>query len=104
MVLALPHFTHEPTNLTAWEGDVISIPCDANGLPKPITFWIIEGNHDSLFFSGCVSKSNMLRFDNAKPKDSGRFICTAVNSAGSSLQTSYLKVFIFILNIYYLCI
>lgn len=91
-VSSLPHFTHEATNLTAWEGDVVSIPCEAKGLPKPITFWIIEGIQDSLFFSGCGQSNSSLYFPYVKPEDSARLLCTAVNSAGSSIQASQLKV------------
>lgn len=85
--------------MTAWEGDVVTIPCEAKGLPRPITFWIIEGNRDSLLFSACgQSNSSMFFLKNAKPDDSGRLICTAVNSAGSALQASYLKVLYNFLN------
>jgi hypothetical protein len=92
-VLALPHFTQIPSNLTAWEGDVVSIPCEARGLPTPTTFWILEGNQDSLLFPECMkSNTSLLYLDGAKPEHSGRVICTAVNAAGSIMQEAYLTI------------
>ncbi|XP_049871149.1 roundabout homolog 1-like [Pectinophora gossypiella] len=92
-VNSLPHFTQIPSNLTAWEGDVVSIPCEAKGLPTPTTFWILEGNQDSLLFPECMkSNSSLLYLDGAKAEHSGRVICTAVNAAGSIMQEAYLKV------------
>ncbi|KAM3966923.1 netrin receptor DCC [Aphomia sociella] len=92
-VNSLPHFTQIPSNLTAWEGDVVSIPCEAKGLPTPTTFWILEGNQDSLLFPECMkSNTSLLYLDGAKPEHSGRVICTAVNAAGSIMQEAYLTI------------
>ncbi|XP_013192359.1 roundabout homolog 2 [Amyelois transitella] len=92
-VNSLPHFTQIPSNLTAWEGDVVSIPCEARGLPTPTTFWILEGNQDSLLFPECTkSNTSLLYLDGAKVEHSGRVICTAVNAAGSIMQEAYLTV------------
>lgn len=92
-VSALPHFTQIPSNLTAWEGDVVSIQCEAKGLPTPTTFWILEGNHDSLLFPECTkSNSSLLYLDGARAEHNGRVICTAVNAAGSTMHEAYLTV------------
>ncbi|XP_032515892.2 protein sax-3-like isoform X1 [Danaus plexippus] len=92
-VYSLPHFTQIPSNLTAWEGDVVSIPCEAKGLPTPTTFWILEGNEDSLLFPECTkSNSSLLYLDGAKVEHSGRVICVALNAAGSVMQEAYLNV------------
>ncbi|XP_053605716.1 netrin receptor DCC-like [Plodia interpunctella] len=92
-VNSLPHFTQIPSNLTAWEGDVVSIPCEARGLPTPTTFWILEGKQDSLLFPECTkSNTSLLYLDGAKAEHSGRVICAAVNAAGSIMQEAYLTV------------
>ncbi|XP_072950045.1 neogenin-like [Epargyreus clarus] len=92
-VYSLPHFTQIPSNLTAWEGDVVSIPCEAKGLPTPTTFWILEGTEDSLLFPECTkSNTSLLYLDGAKVEHGGRVICTAVNAAGSVMQEAYLNV------------
>lgn len=92
-VAALPHFTQIPSNLTAWEGDVVSIPCEAKGLPTPTTFWILESTEDSLLFPECTrSNSSLLYLDGAKVEHGGRVICVAVNAAGSVMQEAYLNV------------
>ncbi|CAG5046506.1 unnamed protein product [Parnassius apollo] len=92
-VYSLPHFTQIPSNLTAWEGDVVSIPCEAKGLPTPTTFWILEGNEDVLLFPECTkSNSSLLYLDGAKSEHGGRVICVAVNAAGSVMQEAYLNV------------
>lgn len=72
---------------------MVSIPCEAKGLPTPTTFWILEGTQDSLLFPECMkSNSSLLYLDGAKAEHSGRVICTAVNAAGSVMQEAYLKV------------
>lgn len=72
---------------------MVSIPCEAKGLPTPTTFWILEGNQDSLLFPECMkSNSSLLYLDGAKAEHSGRVICTAVNAAGSVMQEAYLTV------------
>lgn len=92
-VSALPHFTQIPSNLTAWEGDVVSIPCEAKGLPTPTTFWILEGSEDVLLFPECTkSNSSLLYLDGVKAEHGGRVICVAVNAAGSVMQEAHLSV------------
>ncbi|VVD00378.1 unnamed protein product [Leptidea sinapis] len=92
-VYSLPYFTEIPSNLTAWEGDVVSIPCEAKGLPTPTTFWILEGIEDSLLFPQCTkSNSSLLYLDGVKVEHGGRVICVAVNAAGSMMQEAYLNV------------
>lgn len=72
---------------------MVSIPCEAKGLPTPTTFWILEGTQDSLLFPECMkSNSSLLYLDGAKAEHSGRVICTAVNAAGSIMQEAYLEV------------
>lgn len=72
---------------------MVSIPCEAKGLPAPTTFWILEGTRDSLLFPECTkSNSSLLYLDGARAEHSGRVICTAVNAAGSIMQEAYLKV------------
>ncbi|XP_013174127.1 PREDICTED: protein sax-3-like [Papilio xuthus] len=92
-VYSLPHFIQIPSNLTAWEGDVVSIPCEAKGLPTPTTFWILQGTEDVLLFPECTkSNSSLLYLDGAKPEHAGRVICVAVNAAGSVTQEAHLNV------------
>lgn len=33
-----------PSDQTAWEGESVSFPCEAEGTPKPIVFWTMEGS------------------------------------------------------------
>lgn len=44
IILALPHFTRVPSDQTAWEGEALSFPCEAEGSPKPLIFWTMEGS------------------------------------------------------------
>lgn len=72
---------------------MVSIPCEAKGLPTPTTFWILEGNQDSLLFPECTkSNTSLLYLDGARAEHSGRVICAAVNAAGSIMKEAYLKV------------
>lgn len=53
----------------------------------------MEGNQETLFFGDCTqSNTSLLYLPHAKVEDSGRLICTAVNTAGSAIQVSHLKV------------
>ncbi|GBP08060.1 Roundabout homolog 1 [Eumeta japonica] len=75
-VYSLPEFTVVPENQTVWEGDSITIRCEAKGVPSPIIVWITEGTQHSLVFSECGH-------DDSKNKSAGQLL---KNSSGSVIE------------------
>ncbi|CAF4901089.1 unnamed protein product [Pieris macdunnoughi] len=90
-VHSLPHFTRVPSDQTAWEGESISFPCDADGSPKPVIFWTMEGSQE-IIFPNSVHASGSLYLDRVSTQHAGRWTCAAVSAAGSALHTVTLQV------------
>ncbi|XP_012549697.1 immunoglobulin superfamily DCC subclass member 3 isoform X1 [Bombyx mori] len=90
-VNSLPHFTRVPSDTTAWEGEAVSFPCEADGSPRPVVFWTMEGSQE-LVFTKSTHSSGYLYLDRVTIRHAGRLTCVAVNSAGSALHTATLQV------------
>ncbi|XP_072950046.1 netrin receptor DCC-like [Epargyreus clarus] len=90
-VHSLPHFTRVPSDQTAWEGEAVSFPCEAEGTPKPVLFWTMEGSQE-LVFPNSVHSTGSLYIDRVTTKHAGRLTCVAVSAAGSALHTAALQV------------
>ncbi|KAG6441229.1 hypothetical protein O3G_MSEX001718 [Manduca sexta] len=88
---SLPHFTRVPSDQTAWEGEAVSFPCEADGIPKPIVFWTMEGSQE-LVFPKTSHGSSSLYLNRVMTQHAGRLTCVAVSAAGSALQTATLQV------------
>ncbi|XP_061704766.1 neogenin-like isoform X2 [Cydia pomonella] len=90
-VHSLPHFTRVPSDQTAWEGEEVSFSCEAEGTPKPLIFWTMEGSQE-LVFPKASHNSGTLYIDKVLIRHAGRLTCVAVSEAGSSLHTATLQV------------
>ncbi|XP_063827497.1 roundabout homolog 1-like isoform X1 [Ostrinia nubilalis] len=90
-VHSLPHFTRVPSDQTAWEGEAVSFPCEADGSPKPVVFWTMEGSQE-LVFPKSSHGSGSLYLDRVMTQHAGRLTCVAVSAAGSALHTATLQV------------
>ncbi|XP_045496294.1 neogenin-like isoform X2 [Colias croceus] len=90
-VHSLPHFTRVPSDQTAWEGESVSFPCEADGSPKPIIFWTMEGSQE-LIFPNSEHASGSLYLNRVLTRHAGRLTCVAVSAAGSALHTITLQV------------
>ncbi|KAL4707276.1 hypothetical protein ACJJTC_019814 [Scirpophaga incertulas] len=90
-VHSLPHFTRVPSDQTAWEGEAVSFPCEANGSPKPVVFWTMEGSQE-LVFPKTLHGTTSLYLDRVQTQHAGRLTCVAVSAAGSALHTASLQV------------
>ncbi|XP_026759735.2 roundabout homolog 1-like [Galleria mellonella] len=90
-VYSLPHFTRVPSDQTAWEGEAVSFPCEADGSPKPIVFWTMEGSQE-LIFPKSSHGTGSLYLDRVLTRHAGRLSCVAVSAAGSALHTATLQV------------
>ncbi|CAK1579452.1 unnamed protein product [Parnassius mnemosyne] len=90
-VNSLPHFTRVPSDQTAWEGESVSFPCEAEGTPKPVIFWTMEGSKE-LIFPNSMHNSGSLYLERVFTQHAGRLTCVAVSAAGSALHTATLQV------------
>lgn len=90
-VHSLPHFTRVPSDQTAWEGEPVSFPCEAEGSPRPIVFWTMEGSQE-LVFPKSAHSTGSLYLDKVLTRHAGRLTCVAVSAAGSALHTATLQV------------
>ncbi|XP_045767357.1 netrin receptor DCC-like isoform X1 [Maniola jurtina] len=90
-VHSLPHFTRVPSDQTAWEGESVSFQCEADGMPKPIVFWTMEGSQE-LVFPNSDHGTGSLYLDRVLTQHAGRLTCVAVSAAGSALHTATLQV------------
>ncbi|CAB3235805.1 unnamed protein product [Arctia plantaginis] len=90
-VHSLPHFTRVPSDQTAWEGEAVSFPCEAEGSPQPIVFWTMEGSQE-LVFPKTTHGTGSLYLDRVSTQHAGRLTCVAVSAAGSALHTATLQV------------
>ncbi|XP_026313598.1 roundabout homolog 3-like [Hyposmocoma kahamanoa] len=89
-VHSLPHFTRMPSDQTAWEGEAVSFPCEAEGSPKPLIFWTMEGSQELVFPK--TSHHGSLYIDRITTQHAGRLTCVAVSAAGSAFHTATLQV------------
>ncbi|KPI98678.1 Roundabout-like 2 [Papilio xuthus] len=90
-VNSLPHFTRVPSDQTAWEGESVSFPCEAEGTPTPVVFWTMEGSQE-LIFPNSMHSSGSLYLERVFAQHAGRLTCVAVSAAGSALHTVTLQV------------
>lgn len=91
---APPTFVVRPKTQLVEMGKEAIFECQANGFPKPTTFWSIEGNR-TLMFPGFKSDRievtltpegrTLLSIQNIQRIDAGKIIvCSAVNNVGST--------------------
>ncbi|XP_060802288.1 protein sidekick-1 isoform X2 [Amyelois transitella] len=90
-VHSLPYFTKVPSDQTAWEGEAVSFPCEAEGSPKPVVFWTMEGSQE-LVFPKSAHGTGSLYLDRVLTQHAGRLTCVAVSAAGSASHTATLQV------------
>ncbi|XP_076325413.1 terribly reduced optic lobes isoform X10 [Tachypleus tridentatus] len=78
-VIAPPRISVNPTQQTAREGDVVVVQCTATG-DQPITIdWSKVHEHLPPHVS---QRNGRLEFRGIREADAGRYVCTAVNTAG----------------------
>ncbi|KAM3921478.1 leucine-rich repeat and fibronectin type III domain-containing protein 1-like protein [Leptodactylus fuscus] len=83
----LPTFNEAFQEIHVKEATSITLPCSANGIPRPTLTWLLpsglEVNTAKSTFSITNEKLNIAM---AKPSDSGIYACVAINSEGSSVS------------------
>ena len=88
----------EPVNvvagnkLTVVKGISVRFSCPAVGVPKPVTRWSKKNSSliiDSRIF---LAKDHYFQINAADLSDSGEYVCTASNTAGTTSQSIHLFV------------
>uniref|UniRef100_A0A3Q1K5W9 Ig-like domain-containing protein n=1 Tax=Anabas testudineus TaxID=64144 RepID=A0A3Q1K5W9_ANATE len=72
----------------------IAFPCPAKGLPKPVIRWLRNGQELTGREPGVsiLEDGTLLILASVSPLDSGEYVCTAANDAGSTERKYQLKV------------
>ncbi|KAM8933893.1 hemicentin-2 [Pelodytes ibericus] len=88
-----PTIAPGPTEYTTREGREITIPCRASGYPTPVLTW--KKDEDVLSIESAhyhVNKDGSLLITMPSGGDTGHYICTATNEAGTSSRGIHLLV------------
>ncbi|XP_035291447.1 hemicentin-1 [Anguilla anguilla] len=84
----------EPTeHVTVVQGSLVTLTCEARGIPPPSLSWLKDGQplslHRNLLLDGHETR---LRLPDVSSADAGQYSCVASNQAGSSTKTFNLTV------------
>ncbi|XP_056379622.1 hemicentin-1 isoform X2 [Hyla sarda] len=94
-VYVSPIIQHGPQIFSTIEGNAISLPCKASGVPKPSIIWkkkgetIIPNN-----YSVILEPDGSLFLAAPGGEDSAEYTCTAVNAAGYAARKVQLTVYV----------
>lgn len=79
--------------VTIVQGSLVTLSCEARGVPPPTLTWFKEGQplslHRNLLLDG---QETRLQLPDVAPSDAGLYSCVASNQAGSSTKTFNLTV------------
>ncbi|XP_076872442.1 hemicentin-1 isoform X2 [Brachyhypopomus gauderio] len=94
-IYVVPSIPHGPQVFSTIEGRSISLPCHAQGVPKPDITWSKRGEVLDLS-SGAFSleEDGSLYITSPGDEDTGQFVCTATNAAGYSSRKVQLTVYV----------
>ncbi|XP_048588601.1 Down syndrome cell adhesion molecule-like protein 1 isoform X2 [Nematostella vectensis] len=76
-----PNITSFRSSVTGVQGDTISLPCRAKGFPPPVITWSRSGQTIPYDRRQSIDNGTLL-IGNIQKSDSGKYTCTAVNTAG----------------------
>lgn len=85
-----PSWKIKPRNVTLYEDQEYTLPCDAIAFPEPVHSWSHNG-HLVVSFNPVVVGNNLV-FSSAKASHSGWYTCTASNYYGSISSSVYIEV------------
>nr|XP_058973645.1 fibroblast growth factor receptor 4-like isoform X1 [Pocillopora verrucosa] len=85
-----PSWKIKPRNVTLYEDQEYTLPCDAIAFPEPVHSWSHNG-HLVVSFNPVVVGNNLV-FSSAKASHSGWYTCTASNYYGSISSSVYVEV------------
>ncbi|XP_013862624.1 hemicentin-1 isoform X1 [Austrofundulus limnaeus] len=81
--------------VTVVQGSLVTLTCEARGVPPPTLTWMKDGQplslHRNLLLDG---EETRLQLPDVAPSDEGLYSCVASNQAGSSTKSFNLTVFV----------
>ncbi|XP_072199268.1 hemicentin-1 isoform X3 [Excalfactoria chinensis] len=84
-----------PENLTVVVNNLVSLTCEATGIPPPDLSWLKNGKSVSFNTNTfIVPDARTLQIPQAKLSDDGEYTCIARNQAGESWKKSFLTVLV----------
>ncbi|XP_015725366.1 hemicentin-1 isoform X1 [Coturnix japonica] len=84
-----------PENLTVVVNNLVSLTCEATGIPPPDLSWLKNGKSVSFNTNTfIVPGARTLQIPQAKLSDDGEYTCIARNQAGESWKKSFLTVLV----------
>ncbi|KAM8931068.1 hemicentin-1 [Pelodytes ibericus] len=94
-VYVSPIIQHGPQVFSTIEGTAVSLPCKANGVPKPSIIWKKKGEILVSTNETIVMESDgSLLLSSPDGEDSGEYTCSAVNAAGYAARKVQLTVYV----------
>lgn len=79
--------------VTVVQGSLVTLTCEARGVPPPTLTWMKDGQplslHRNLLLDG---QETRLQLPDVAPADAGLYSCVASNQAGSSTKSFNLTV------------
>ena len=79
--------------VTVVQGSLVTLTCEARGVPPPTLTWLKDGQplslHRNLLLDG---RETRLQLPDVAPSDGGLYSCVASNQAGSSTKSFNLTV------------
>ncbi|XP_063057327.1 hemicentin-1 isoform X2 [Engraulis encrasicolus] len=94
-VHVMPSIQYGPQVFSTIEGSPISLPCVANGVPRPDITWSKRGEPldlDGSLFS--LREDGSLYIASPGGNETGEFLCTATNAAGHASRIVQLTVYV----------
>ncbi|XP_053325662.1 hemicentin-1 [Spea bombifrons] len=90
-----PVIEHGPQVFSTIEGNAVSLPCKASGVPKPSIIWkrkseIIVPTNDTIL----IESDGSLYLSSPGGENSGEYTCNAVNAAGYAARKVQLTVYV----------
>ena len=94
-IIVTPTFTPTPTgHLVALRSD-ISLPCNSEGVPTPVTSWLLSDNStvpNNEHFSWTLQANGPLTIRNVLATDQDSYTCLSTNEAGTATLRIFLTV------------
>ena len=91
----VPGFSTRPKNQTVSLHSKVKLICQAKGYPEPVISWTRDDGYNFEEVRGRLELSNdvsTLTIANVNVNDTGKFTCTASNSAGNITADVYIKM------------
>uniref|UniRef100_A0A8C4NLZ3 Ig-like domain-containing protein n=2 Tax=Eptatretus burgeri TaxID=7764 RepID=A0A8C4NLZ3_EPTBU len=93
--VAVPPTKHSlPGTLSTFEGVPVTLPCQAHGIPKPSIVWDKSEVSASRRIKWDIMANGDLFLNKPEEEDSGTYMCTASNSAGTIQHKVHLMVYV----------